>query len=116
MLDREITPIGDASSSKRTKFLFGEEERTNGASSPFHIGGSCNSQASIVAPTVAVIPSHKRKTQNPEPSNALKKSRKDKFTPISDLVYSWVFGEITRRKMVSMFGSGGHSMSIPEPT
>jgi len=66
IFDREITPIGETSSSKLIESLFNEGEHTKGTSSPSHASGSHNhrSNSSCCFCNGTNPFSKKRKTQN----------------------------------------------------
>jgi len=98
-LDREVTPMGEASSSERTASVQGDRESSEGTPSP-----APHHQPTGVIPVASTLPdlSRKRKnpnlfTTNPGPSRALKKVRRvTQHPPIADPEYSWVHSSVDR--------------------
>jgi len=94
LLDREIIPIGKASSLECTEFMFGEGQPVEEASSPSLTG--------VIPPNVSltvVVNSKKRENPSLEPLNpesliVSKNTRRNKYYPISYREYSCVLGEV----------------------
>jgi len=99
LLDREVTPMGEASSFERTTSVQGNHESSEGTPSP----AAHHSQTAAIS-VASVMPalSRKRKnpnplTTNPGPSRAFKKVRRVlHYPPIANPEYSWVHNSVDR--------------------